>query len=72
MIEFEHLFENKPVEWVTATGADGLPEPIEKCEDFCIPENDFAAFADWYLAFSEKRELLGSTNHLHCICRKKA
>ena len=25
----------------------------------------------WYLAFSEKRELLGSTNHLLYICRKQ-
>lgn len=68
--EFEQLFEEKPVEWITTAGTDGLLEPIEKREDFCIPEEDFQAFANWYLAFAEKRELLGNTNHLLYICRK--
>ena len=68
--EFEGLFRNKPVEWITTTGTDGLLEPIEDRPDFEIPEADFKRFADWYLAFSEKRELLGSTNHLLYICRK--
>lgn len=70
VVEFEHMFENKPVEWITATGTDGIPEPIEKREDFCIPDEDFDAFADRYLTFSEKRELSGSTNHLLYICRR--
>jgi len=70
VIEFEQLFENKQVEWITTTGVDGLLEPIEKRSDFCIPDEDFHAFANWYLTFSEKRELLGSTNHLLYICRK--
>lgn len=69
--EFEALFAEKPVAWITTTGVDGLLEPIEKRPDFSIPEEDFKAFADWYLAFSEKRELLGNTNHLLYICRKK-
>ncbi len=68
--EFEGLFRNKPVEWITTAGTDGLLEPIEDRPDFDIPEADFKRFADWYLAFSEKRELLGSTNHLLYICRK--
>ena len=38
---------------------------------FSIPDKDFDAFAAWYLAFAEKRELLGGTNHLLYICRKK-
>ena len=70
--EFEQLFSKKPVDWITTTGVDGLLEPIEKRPDFSIPEEDFQAFADWYLAFSEKRELLGSTNHLLYICRKQS
>ena len=27
--EFEHLFDDKPVEWITTAGMDGLLEPIE-------------------------------------------
>ena len=69
--EFEDLFRDKPVEWITTAGVDGMLEPIEKRPDFNIPDGDFDAFAAWYLAFSEKRELLGSTNHLLYICRKR-
>ena len=68
---FEQLFIEKPVLWVTTAGVDGLLEPLEKHPDFSIPEEDFEAFAAWYLQFSEKRELLGQTNHLLYICRKK-
>ena len=70
--EFEALFQNKPVAWITTTGVDGLLEPIEQRPDFSVSDEDFDALADWYLAFSEKRELLGSTNHLLYICRKKS
>lgn len=68
--EFETLFKDKPVEWITTTGVDGLLEPIEKRPDFSIPDEDFEAFTEWYLHFCEKRELLGATNHLLYICRK--
>ena len=71
VIEFEHLFDKKPVEWITTAGTDGLLEPIEEREDFSIRDEDFDAFAAWYLAFAEKRELLGNTNHLLYICRKR-
>lgn len=69
--EFERLFADKPVEWITTAGTDGLLEPIEERPDFSIPDEDFDAFAAWYLAFAEKRELLGNTNHLLYICRKR-
>ena len=69
--EFEGLFYDKPVNWITTAGVDGLIEPIEKRPDFSMTDEEFEAFAGWYLAFSEKRELLGSTNHLLYICRKK-
>ena len=69
---FERLFAEKPVEWITTAGMDGILEPIEDCPDFSIPDKDFGAFAAWYLAFAEKRELLGHTSHLLYICRKKA
>ena len=68
--EFENLFREKPVEWITTAGTDGILEPIEDRPDFSIRDEDFDAFASWYLAFAEKRELLGSTNHLLYICRK--
>ena len=71
VIEFEQLFESKPVEWITTAGVDGILEPLEDREDFLIKDEDFEAFAAWYLYFAEKRELLGSTNHLLYICRKK-
>ena len=70
--EFESLFINKAVEWITTGGTDGILESIEARPDFSITDGDFEAFAKWYLAFSEKRELLGSTNHLLYICRKTA
>ena len=70
--EFEELFTGKPVEWITTAGMNGLLEPIEQCPDFSMSDEDFEAFAEWYLAFSEKRELLGASNHLLYICRKKA
>ena len=69
--EFEELFKEKPVEWITTAGTDGMVEAIEDCSDFSIPDEDFDAFAAWYMAFAEKRELLGGTNHLLYICRKR-
>ena len=68
--EFEQLFCGKPVEWITTTGVDGLIEPIEDRPDFSMSDEDFNALSEWYLNFSEKRELLGTTNHLLYICRK--
>ena len=69
--EFEGLFHEKPVDWITKAGVDGLIEPIEKRPDFSMTDEEFEALAEWYLAFSEKREMLGNTNHLLYICRKQ-
>ena len=54
------------------TGVDGPLEPLEKRPDFSLSDEDLRALAEWYLAFSEKRELLGGTNHLLYICRKRS
>lgn len=70
--EFESLFADKPVKWITTTGTDGILEPIEDRSDFRITDQDFPAFVDWYLTFSEKRELLGNTSHLLYICRRSS
>ena len=69
--EFEQLFEDKPVDHITTAGVDGMIESIEDRSDFFVSDEDFEAFAKWYLMFCEKRELLGSTNHLLYISRKK-
>ena len=71
IVEFEQLFEQKPVEWITTAAVDGILEPVEDCPGFSIPDKDFGAFTAWHLAFAEKRELLGSSSHLLYICRKK-
>ena len=71
IIEFESLFENKAVEWITTVGVDGFLEAIQERPDFSFTDEDFEMFKKWYLAFAEKRELLGSTNHLLYICRKR-
>ena len=71
IVEFEALFSEKSVDWITTAGVDGLIEPIEERPDFSVSDEDFKALSKWYMAFSEKRELLGTTNHLLYICRKK-
>ena len=69
--EFENLFKNKPVDHITTAGVDGLIEPLEDRPDFSISDEDFKSLADWYLKVSSNRSLLGMTNHLLYICRKK-
>ena len=70
MYEFERLFDGKPVEHMTTAAMDGPLEAIEKRPDFSVSEKDFDSLAAWHLAFAEKRELLGGSNHLLYICRK--
>ncbi|MBP0970043.1 MAG: class I SAM-dependent methyltransferase [Oscillospiraceae bacterium] len=69
--EFEQLFSQKPVEHITTAGVDGMLEPLEKRPDFEMSDEDLEDFAEWYMAFADKRELLGGTSHLLYICRKK-
>ena len=71
VVEFESLFAGKPITWLTTVGTDGMLEAVEPREDFTLSEEDFQAFAAWHLAFAEKRELLGSNNHLLYICRRQ-
>ncbi|WP_051638475.1 class I SAM-dependent methyltransferase [Butyrivibrio sp. NC2002] len=68
--EFENLFLDKKVSPITTTGVDGLIEPLEPRADFDVSDEDFNKLFEWYLHFSEKRELLGNTNHLLYICKK--
>ncbi len=68
--EFEALFRNKPVEWITTVATDTILELAEGREDFAMSDEDFAAFAKYHLHNCEKRELLGCSSHLLYICRK--
>ena len=68
--EFESLFTEKPVERITTAAMDGPLELAEPRPNFDIPDDDFSSFAEWHLAYSEKREVLGSSSHLLYICRK--
>lgn len=70
VVEFEELFTDKPVEWITTAAMDGPLEPIELRPDFSIPDEAFDSFAAWHLNFSETRELLGASSHLLYVCRK--
>lgn len=69
--EFERLFDEKPVEHIATAAMDGPLEALEKRPDFSVSDEDFGAFVKWHLALAEKRELLGGSNHLLYICRKK-
>ncbi len=69
--EFEALFTDKPTDWITAAGVDGILESLQVRQDFSFSDEDFEKFKKWYLAIAEKRKLLGDTNHLLYICRKR-
>ena len=71
IVEFEELFSKKPVEKITVTGVDGQIEALEQHGELAMSDEDFESFAKWYLSVCEKRELLGDTNHLLYICKKK-
>lgn len=68
--EFENLFKNKSTTWLTTAGMDGYMEALERRKEFNFSDEDFESFIKWHLNFAEKRELLGSNNHLLYICKK--
>ena len=68
--EFEALFENKPVEWLTTAAVDSILELAEGRTDFAMSDEEFRAFVQYHLHHCEKRELLGCSSHLLYICRK--
>ena len=69
--EFEALFRNKPVEWITTAATDSILELAEGREDFAMSDEDFRVFAEYHLHNCERRELLGSSSHLLYICKKR-
>ncbi len=69
--EFEQLFADKEVEYISTAAADNILELAEDKQDFAMSDEEFAAFAKYHLATCEKRELLGCSSHLLYICRKR-
>lgn len=71
IVEFEELFSGKSVEHLTTVAVDGILESLRRRSDFYLSDEDFERYKKYHLAICEKRELLGSSNHLLYICRKK-
>lgn len=71
IVEFEELFAEKEIEYISTVAADTILELARKRTDFVMSDEDFEAFAKYHLAFCEKRELLGASSHLLYICKKK-
>ena len=71
IVEFEELFTNKKVEYVTTVAVDNVLEVAERRMDFSMTDEEFAAFADYQLHICEKREMLGNSSHLLYICKKR-
>ena len=69
--EFESLFARKPVSHLATVSADGGLEIAEGRADFCLSDENFKAFAAYHLQHCRDRELLGLSNHLLYICRKR-
>ena len=69
--EFEALFAEKEVEYISTVAANTILELARKRTDFVMSDEDFEAFAKYHLATCEKRELLGASSHLLYICKKK-
>ena len=70
--EFEELFEDKPVDYITTVAVYNVLEIAESRPDFAMTDKDFKAFADYQMHICEKREMLGSSSHLLYICQKHA
>ena len=68
--EFEDLFQEFPVEYLTTVASDGILELAERSGSFGMSDEDFELFAKYHLHNCEKREYLGSSSHLLHICKK--
>jgi hypothetical protein len=71
IVEFENLFADKQVQYLSTVAVDSILELAEGRSDFAMSDAEFEAFAKMQLALCEKRELLGSSSHLLYICKKK-
>lgn len=71
IVEFEELFADKQVQYLSTVAVDSVLELAEGRSDFVMSDEEFEAFAKLQLALCEKRELLGSSSHLLYICKKQ-
>jgi len=69
--EFENLFTNKNIAYLTTVGVDGSLESLQRVPDFKFSDEDFKSYIKWHINLAEKRELLGKSNHLLYICKRK-
>lgn len=69
--EFEQLFADKEVEYLSTVAVDSILELAEGRKDFAMSDDEFEAFAEYHLATCEKRELLGCSSHLLYICKRR-
>lgn len=70
--EFEALFDESATEMITTVATDGILELAEGRSDFIMSDEEFQDYARYHLHHCERRELLGCSSHLLCICRKRA
>ena len=67
--EFEELVDKTTLKRIKTLATDGVIELVEiGNENFKLSEENFEAYKKYHLAMCEKRELLGSSNHLLVIC----
>lgn len=67
--DFEELVEKAGLKRLKTVATDGVIELVEiGNENFKLSDENFEAYKKYHLAMCEKRELLGSSNHLLVIC----
>ena len=71
IVEFEELFTNKDVDYITTVAVDNVLEVAEGRPDFSMTDEEFDAFKNYQLHICEKREMLGNSSHLLYICKKR-
>lgn len=71
IVEFERLFADKEVDYLSTVAADSILELAEGRSDFAMSDEEYSAFSKYHLATCENRELLGCSSHLLYICRKR-
>lgn len=64
IVEFEQLFAEKNVEYISTVAVDSILELAEGRSDFVMSDEEFEAFMNYHLTTCEKRELLGCSSHL--------
>ena len=68
--DFEKLFKNKAVKYITTAGTDSILELAENRKDFKMGDHDFNEFYKYHISCCERRELLAASNHLLYVCKK--